>query len=96
MAVAKPPDCAEASQIASPRSVLLTASRLPQAAMAFPLPHPVVAGIVIGMRSAEEVGQNLDAAVHDRTGTRTRIAWSPGPPGVSRISERRWRLRISQ
>jgi D-threo-aldose 1-dehydrogenase len=32
---------------------------LPQAAMAFPLCHPVVAGIVVGMRSAEEVRQNL-------------------------------------
>jgi D-threo-aldose 1-dehydrogenase len=34
---------------------------LPQAAMAFPLTHPVVAGIVVGMRSAEEVCQNLIA-----------------------------------
>jgi D-threo-aldose 1-dehydrogenase len=34
---------------------------LPQAAMAFPLTHPVVAGIVVGMRSAEEVRQNLTA-----------------------------------
>lgn len=32
---------------------------LPQAAIAFPLAHPVVAGIVIGMRSAEEVRRNL-------------------------------------
>jgi D-threo-aldose 1-dehydrogenase len=32
---------------------------LPQAAMAFPLTHPAVAGIVVGMRSAEEVRQNL-------------------------------------
>jgi D-threo-aldose 1-dehydrogenase len=29
--------------------------------MAFPLTHPVVAGIVVGMRSAEEVRQNLTA-----------------------------------
>jgi D-threo-aldose 1-dehydrogenase len=39
---------------------------LPQAAIAFPLAHPVVAGVVIGMRSAEEVRRNLaafDAAV---------------------------------
>jgi D-threo-aldose 1-dehydrogenase len=33
---------------------------LPQAAMAFPLTHPAVAGVVLGMRSAEEVRQNLD------------------------------------
>jgi D-threo-aldose 1-dehydrogenase len=39
---------------------------LPQAAIAFPLAHPVVAGVVIGMRSAEEVRRNIssfDAAV---------------------------------
>ncbi len=34
---------------------------LPQAAMAFPLTHPAVAGVVVGMRSAEEVRQNLTA-----------------------------------
>jgi D-threo-aldose 1-dehydrogenase len=34
---------------------------LPQAAMAFPLRHPAVAGIVVGMRSAEEVRRNLAA-----------------------------------
>jgi D-threo-aldose 1-dehydrogenase len=34
---------------------------VPQAAMAFPLRHPVVAGIVVGMRSAEEVNSNLAA-----------------------------------
>ena len=33
---------------------------LPQAAMAFPLRHPVVAGIVVGMRSAQEVRENVD------------------------------------
>ena len=32
---------------------------LPQAAMAFPLTHPAVAGVVVGMRSAEEVRQNV-------------------------------------
>lgn len=32
---------------------------VPQAAMAFPLAHPVVAGIVVGMRSAGEVRHNL-------------------------------------
>jgi len=31
---------------------------LPQAAMAFPLLHPVVAGVVTGMRSAAEVRSN--------------------------------------
>ncbi|MFI7386341.1 aldo/keto reductase [Streptomyces sp. NPDC049813] len=39
---------------------------VPQAAMAFPLLHPAVAGIVVGMRSADEVRRNLasfDAAV---------------------------------
>jgi D-threo-aldose 1-dehydrogenase len=34
---------------------------VPQVAMAFPLLHPVVAGIVVGMRSAEEVTANLAA-----------------------------------
>ncbi|MEV4567834.1 aldo/keto reductase [Nonomuraea sp. NPDC049419] len=34
---------------------------LPQAAMAFPLRHPTVAGIVVGMRSADEVRLNLAA-----------------------------------
>ncbi|MYV57079.1 aldo/keto reductase [Streptomyces sp. SID3212] len=34
---------------------------LPQVAMAFPLRHPVVAGIVVGMRSADEVRSNLAA-----------------------------------
>ena len=34
---------------------------LPQAAMAFPLLHPVVAGIVLGMRTAGEVASNLAA-----------------------------------
>jgi D-threo-aldose 1-dehydrogenase len=32
---------------------------LPQAAMAFPLLHPVVAGVVVGMRSAAEVRSNV-------------------------------------
>ncbi|MFG2658686.1 aldo/keto reductase [Streptomyces sp. NPDC048425] len=34
---------------------------LPQLAMAFPLRHPAVAGIVVGMRSAAEVRQNIAA-----------------------------------
>jgi D-threo-aldose 1-dehydrogenase len=34
---------------------------LPQAAMAFPLRHPAVAGVVLGMRSPEEVRLNTEA-----------------------------------
>ncbi|MDT0345118.1 aldo/keto reductase [Streptomyces litchfieldiae] len=34
---------------------------LPQAAMAFPLRHPAVAGIVVGMRTAGEVRGNVEA-----------------------------------
>jgi aldo/keto reductase family protein len=34
---------------------------LPQAAMAFPLRHPVVAGVVVGMRSAEEARRNAES-----------------------------------
>ncbi|MFW6695594.1 aldo/keto reductase [Streptomyces sp. MAR4 CNX-425] len=34
---------------------------VPQAAMAFPLLHPVVAGVVVGMRGADEVRDNLTA-----------------------------------
>ncbi|MFI6743242.1 aldo/keto reductase [Nonomuraea sp. NPDC050451] len=34
---------------------------VPQMAMAFPLLHPVVAGIVVGMRSTDEVRRNLTA-----------------------------------
>ncbi|MEU4234310.1 aldo/keto reductase [Nonomuraea sp. NPDC026600] len=34
---------------------------LPEAALAFPLRHPAVAGIVVGMRSADEVRRNLAA-----------------------------------
>jgi D-threo-aldose 1-dehydrogenase len=34
---------------------------VPQAAMAFPLLHPVVAGIVVGMRSAQEVTRNAES-----------------------------------
>jgi D-threo-aldose 1-dehydrogenase len=34
---------------------------LPQAAMAFPLRHPAVAGIVVGMRSAGEVASNTES-----------------------------------
>jgi D-threo-aldose 1-dehydrogenase len=36
---------------------------LPQAAMAFPLTHPAVAGVVVGMRSPDEVRENLAAFV---------------------------------
>jgi D-threo-aldose 1-dehydrogenase len=34
---------------------------LPQVAMAFPLRHPVIAGIVVGMRSAEEARRNVES-----------------------------------
>ncbi|HYN94540.1 MAG TPA: aldo/keto reductase [Pilimelia sp.] len=34
---------------------------LPQAAMAFPLGHPAVAGVVVGMRSADEARRNAEA-----------------------------------
>jgi D-threo-aldose 1-dehydrogenase len=34
---------------------------VPQAAMAFPLCHPVVAGIVVGMRSAQEARRNVES-----------------------------------
>ncbi|WP_419992439.1 aldo/keto reductase [Streptomyces boninensis] len=34
---------------------------LPQAAMAFPLQHPAVAGVVVGMRTAEEARRNAAA-----------------------------------
>ncbi|MFD5074059.1 aldo/keto reductase [Streptomyces sp. NPDC058371] len=38
---------------------------VPQVAMAFPLLHPAVAGIVVGMRSAEEVRRNVEALEAD-------------------------------
>jgi D-threo-aldose 1-dehydrogenase len=38
---------------------------LPQAAMAFPLTHPAVAGVVVGMRSPAEVRQNVAAFTAD-------------------------------
>ncbi|MGW7522460.1 aldo/keto reductase [Streptomyces sp. NPDC054783] len=41
---------------------------LPQAAMAFPLLHPAVAGIVVGMRSPEEVRDNIAAFRSDVPG----------------------------
>lgn len=34
---------------------------LPQVAMAFPLQHPAIVGIVVGMRSPEEVRRNLES-----------------------------------
>jgi D-threo-aldose 1-dehydrogenase len=34
---------------------------LPQVAMAFPLRHPAVAGIVVGIRSAAEARRNAEA-----------------------------------
>lgn len=38
---------------------------LPQAAMAFPLQHPAVAGIAVGMRSAAEARANLESFAED-------------------------------
>jgi D-threo-aldose 1-dehydrogenase len=38
---------------------------LPQAAIAFPLLHPVIASVVLGMRSTEEVRRNLEAFATD-------------------------------
>jgi len=46
---------------------------LPQAAMAFPLRHPVVAGIVVGMRSAAEV--QADVAAYQPAGIPAQL-WS--------------------
>ena len=41
---------------------------LPQAAIAFPLGHPVVAGVVVGMRSAEEARRNARGVRGRRAG----------------------------
>ncbi|MFC5502711.1 aldo/keto reductase [Lysinimonas soli] len=38
---------------------------LPAAALAFPMLHPAVAGVVVGMRSAREVDENVDRAEVD-------------------------------
>jgi D-threo-aldose 1-dehydrogenase len=70
LAEPRPADGARFDYVEAPPELLQRARRiadvceahgvtLPQAAIAFPLAHPVVAGVVIGMRSAEEVGSNL-------------------------------------
>jgi len=70
LAVPRPAEDARFEYVAASPEVLERAHRiadvceahgvtLPQAAMAFPLGHPVVAGIVVGMRSAEEVRRNV-------------------------------------
>jgi D-threo-aldose 1-dehydrogenase len=70
LATPRPPADARYDYQAAPPEVLRHATRLadvceshgvtlPQAAMAFPLLHPVVAGIVTGMRSASEVMSNV-------------------------------------
>jgi D-threo-aldose 1-dehydrogenase len=72
LAQARPAEGARFDYAAAPPEVLERAHRiadvceshgvtLPQAAIAFPLGHPVVAGVVLGMRSAEEVRRNLAA-----------------------------------
>jgi D-threo-aldose 1-dehydrogenase len=71
LAQARPAAGATFEYQAAPTAVLERANRiadvcaahdvtLPQAAMAFPLAHPAVAGIVVGMRSAQEVRANVD------------------------------------
>jgi D-threo-aldose 1-dehydrogenase len=70
LAEPRPADGARFDYVEAPPELLQRARRiadvceahgvtLPQAAIAFPLAHPVVAGVVIGMRSAEEVASNL-------------------------------------
>ncbi|MBV9450938.1 MAG: aldo/keto reductase [Streptosporangiaceae bacterium] len=72
LATPRPADGATFDYLPAPPDVLRRAGRiadvceahgvtLPQAAMAFPLLHPVVAGIVVGMRSESEVRANLAA-----------------------------------
>ena len=41
---------------------------LPQAAMALPMTHPAVSSVVLGMRSAGEVRQNVDFFAADVPG----------------------------
>ncbi len=72
LATSRPTDSATFDYLPAPPDVLRRAGSiadvceaygvtLPQAAMAFPLLHPVVAGIVVGMRSESEVRANLAA-----------------------------------
>jgi D-threo-aldose 1-dehydrogenase len=70
LASPRPPERATFDYQAAPPDLLRRAHRmadvceargvtLPQAALAFPLAHPVVAGVVVGMRSAEEARRNV-------------------------------------
>ena len=70
LATPRPPDDAYFDYAPASPEVLRRARRiadvceahgvtLPEAAMAFPLAHPVVAGIIVGMRSAAEVRRNI-------------------------------------
>ncbi|MFP8907393.1 aldo/keto reductase [Streptomyces atacamensis] len=72
LAEPRPADGARYEYAPAPPDVLRRAHRiadvceahgvtLPQAAMAFPLSHPVVAGVVLGMRSAGEVRRDTEA-----------------------------------
>jgi D-threo-aldose 1-dehydrogenase len=72
LAAPRPPTDATFDYFPAPPQLLRRANRiadvceahgvtLPQAAMAFPLLHPVVAGIVVGMRSAVEVRDDVAA-----------------------------------
>jgi D-threo-aldose 1-dehydrogenase len=70
LASPRPPERATFDYQAAPPDLLRRARRtadvcaahgvtLPQAALAFPLAHPVVAGVVVGMRSAGEARRNV-------------------------------------
>ncbi|MDG9700697.1 aldo/keto reductase [Streptomyces sp. DH37] len=72
LAVPRPAEGARYEYAPAPPEVLRRAQRiadvceahgvtLPQAAVAFPLRHPAVAGVVLGMRSAEEVRRDIEA-----------------------------------
>lgn len=70
LASARPAEGARFDYAPAPQELLAKTNRiadvceahgvtLPEVAIAFPLAHPVVAGVVIGMRSPEEVRRNL-------------------------------------
>jgi aryl-alcohol dehydrogenase-like predicted oxidoreductase len=55
-----PPDASVLERVgASRRSARTTASKLPAAALAFPLMHPAVAAVAVGMRSPREVDEDV-------------------------------------
>lgn len=71
LASPRPPDDARFEYAAAPRDVIARARRiaevcdafgvtLPQAALSFPLGHPSVASVVVGMDSPEQVKSNVD------------------------------------